>query len=473
MPTHNSRVRPITDPWANIQSYELGALDSTISEGINGVEGSTHSPPAAGIIGHPITISGSGLRITGPLTVARGGTVTATAAGAIVLDGGYPFWQPDTNYAADAVVVPLPLTGRRYQCTTPGISGASSPSFPTAYGATVQDGAAVWTCLGPDGDVPQYTPAHAGRTPTVVHSLAGGHAVIPGTWRVRNVDGMVQAIAPMMDLSDGNGPQVARWVVPLRMHDVATVTSVSVSLRVGWPHTNLPNAMPGARLLRLPTSGVPQFLTSVAAGADTSGYAYLKKPTTAAAWTGQQTLTFTCDQNNLVDIANYTYVLELIEEQWSGGPSYPWSLVTKQPVRLATNVGFGNPHNTGYSIDGVVVNAGDRVLVKDSIYASGILIAVTGGSWTPAPDFTLSSDFTQGVIVPVAIGTTQGGSYWQAASNQSTWAGSSGSQALTFVARGPDDVETPYNTGTEFFGHGCIWGAASVSYTGITQQDFQ
>lgn len=477
--THNSRVRLITDPWASILPSELAALDANIAAGINGVDGSTHSPTSV------ITISGGGgcLQLTGPLTIARGGTLTLTSAGSTVLRGGYPARAASTTYALGAVVVPATPNGRRYLCTTPGKSGVSAPAWPTTYGTTVPDGDIEWSCLGPDGDVPQYAPGHAGRTPTVVHSLAGGRGIIPGTWRVRNVDGMVQAVAPMMDISDGNGPQVSRWVVPLRMHDTGTVVSVSVSFRVGWPHTALPTKMPGARLLRIPTSGIPQFLTSIAAGADPSGYVYLTKPSTAAAWTGQQTLTLTCDQNNLVDIADATYILELVEEQWPGGPQYPWSLVMKQPVDLATAVSVqGLGSGATQFIDGVEVLDGTRILIKDYPVdnANGIWVGASG-PWTRAPDLAVPGDFTQGMIVPVT-GTVpvpstsvNGMSYWQAQTSKATWAGNASaatSDGIVFLARGPDDDETQLNAGTQFFAHGCIWGAASVTYSGIAQQDF-
>lgn len=480
---HNSRVRGASDAWANIQPAELAQLDVNIAAGINGAEGSAHSPAT------PIVLTGSGLQLTGPLTIARGGSVTMTSAGGIVLDGGYPSWVASTDFSTGAVITPSTLNGRRYLCTTPGESGSTEPTWPTAYTATVQDGTVVWTCLGPDGDVPKYGPGHVGRTPTVVHALAGGRPAVPGTWRVRNVDGMAQAIAPMMDISDGNGPQPARWLVPLRMHDAATVTTVSVSFRVGWPHAALPSVMPGARLLRLPSSGIPQFLTSVAAGADPSGYVYVQKPSTAAAWTGQQTLTLECDQNNVIDVANFTYVLELIEEQWTGGPQYPWSLVMKQPCACASTAALIFEATPPSTVDGVTLAFGTRILVKDGLLdassasvgdGNGIWLAQGGTTtWIRAADFDAASDFTQAVIVPVAAGgAANGGSSWQSQTSKSTWGGGGdlavgySPDIITFLARGPDDDENKVNTGAEFFAHGCIWGAASVSYSDITQQDF-
>jgi hypothetical protein len=105
------------------------------------------------------------------------------------------------------------------------------------------------------------------------------------------------------------------------------------------------------------------------------------------------------------------------------------------------------------------------------------MVAVTLGPWTPADDFTLASDFSQGVIVPILEGDTQAGSAWQAASSQVVWAattaGAYNTPFLVWVARGPDDDDRPFNTSTEFFSHGNIFQAAAVTYSGLTEETFQ
>jgi hypothetical protein len=58
-------------------------------------------------------------------------------------------WAPSTRYAAPSFVVPAPPNGSYYQLTTPGRSGATAPAWSTVPGATVSDGTAVWTCVGP------------------------------------------------------------------------------------------------------------------------------------------------------------------------------------------------------------------------------------------------------------------------------------------------------------------------------------
>ena len=469
-----------------ILSAELQLLDEQLAPAINGVDGSTHS-------------------VTGQNAPA---TLRAS----------------DIAYTLGQIVAPNPPNGLIYQCSTAGTSGGTVPFWLTTLGSITSDGSTLrWTCIGSvnlfignsglqitglltvaregvayvaepsgillsDGDVPQYGQGHQGSTPTVVHAMAGGQPRVPWTWRGRVVDGAVQSVAPMIDASDGNGPQPARWILPLRMYDQATVDSVTVAFKVGWPHTSLPTKMPGARLLRVSASGIPELMTSIAAGADAKGFVYMTAPSTPAAWTGQQTLVLPVDQNNPVDITTYTYFLEIIEEQWSSSSGYPWSLVMKQPVDCASTAILSAGGVS--TVDGVtLVDGVTRVLIKDGQdsgitavgNSNGIYIAQSGG-WSRAPDFSLSSDFSQGVLVPVKPrgtplgGAANPGSLWQAASAQASWPGNAStaiSDDILFLARGPDDDETPVNTQTEFFAHGNIWQAAAVKYSGITQQSFQ
>lgn len=78
-------------------------------------------------------------------TVSDGTTLTWRCVGST----SYTRWTASTLYALGTFVVPQTENGSYYQVTTPGESGASSPTFPTTPGATVTDGSVVWTCVGP------------------------------------------------------------------------------------------------------------------------------------------------------------------------------------------------------------------------------------------------------------------------------------------------------------------------------------
>lgn len=58
-------------------------------------------------------------------------------------------WAPASNFANLSLVLPTlaNFSGFFYQCTTPGVSGATEPTWPTTPGATVVDGGVTWTCI--------------------------------------------------------------------------------------------------------------------------------------------------------------------------------------------------------------------------------------------------------------------------------------------------------------------------------------
>lgn len=105
----------------------------------------------------PPTSNGNFYRCSSPGTTGATPPVFPTVAGFYVNDGtavwqclgttSYARWQASTAYALNAFVIPPAANGFYYQATAPGITGASAPAFPTAIGATVTDGAVVWTCV--------------------------------------------------------------------------------------------------------------------------------------------------------------------------------------------------------------------------------------------------------------------------------------------------------------------------------------
>lgn len=86
-------------------------------------------------------------------------------------------------------------------------------------------------------------------------------------------------------------------------------------------------------------------------------------------------------------------------------------LDAKESVRAATTANI--TLSGTQTIDGVVLEVGDRVLVKDQSTASqnGIYV-VASGAWTRAPDADSSVDVTSGMFTFVEEGTTHGGQGW-------------------------------------------------------------
>jgi hypothetical protein len=84
-------------------------------------------------------------------------------------------WQAGTAYSAAptaSVIAPLGAAGRVFECTTAGTSGPTEPAFPTAAGATVADGSAVWTCRGPRQKRRRIWLQRLGVDPTPANALA-------------------------------------------------------------------------------------------------------------------------------------------------------------------------------------------------------------------------------------------------------------------------------------------------------------
>lgn len=91
------------------------------------------------------------------------------------------------------------------------------------------------------------------------------------------------------------------------------------------------------------------------------------------------------------------------------------------------------------TVDGVVLAAGDRILVKNQTTASqnGIYIAASG-AWSRAPDADASIEVTPGLLVIVEKGTTNADTVWQLVTDAPIVLGTT---ALTFeIAAGPSGV---------------------------------
>lgn len=355
---HHSRIRGGADPWANILPSEIASLETAIARCLNGVDGGAYAPTAQ------LQIGGSGALVYGLTRVTRSGSLsTGNTTGTIQLqDNDVPVIDPVGN------------------------------------------------------------PAHANRT--IVYPAIAGRGQYPYTWIARRETGGYQAWSPMFDLSDGLGPRVATSVHKLRGNDGGKLTSVTVYFRVGAPHSTLPPTMPAARVYTVDTNGNTLLCTSQKAGADAFGFVYVPTPASPLVWFNggfAQAFTIPIDQNNLCNVASKEFVLQLVDEQ--GLTGWPWSLLYTQSVRVATTTNYSPPFfGLGTPVDGVTLNAGDRVLfvLQTDPTQNGIWVA-SSGYWTRSTDLNQDAKFQRGMVVPVTSGTVWGGIYFQANTNVTSW----------------------------------------------------
>lgn len=394
---------------------DFAYYDATLAASVNGDDGSAHAPATV------ITLAGPGLQVSAPILVTRTGVLHANSA-------------------------------------------------PSVF------------CL--DGDYIQLSALNPNASRSIAHPVSPSRGIPNYAWQARP-DGCIQAYAPMVDMSDGNGLRPARALVRIRPHDGATLGQMSVSFRVGTAHPSLPPTMPSVRIVRMAQDGTCVPLSSQATGADVNGFIFASKPSSAALWyAGGQTksLIVPCDQNNVVNVDSYAYYVELVEEQ--GLTGYPWQLTYKQPVVCAqsANAGSASGIPTTSLSDGLTLGVGDRILLTGSYSTnpqfSGIWI-IQSGSWTRAPDMSLSKDFTQGMVVPVLGGTLYGGTLWQADPSVTSWVLGSGGIAsvgyLPWNMRVPNsnaNVVAGASTTASFLPNGIIWNQLSALYTSIGSLQF-
>jgi len=419
------------------------------------------------LVRNPVTLWTNGSTIlSAELTTLDANLTSCVSAG----DLGATVWIASKVFALGALVVPLANNGYVYVASaiTTGVSNSSAPVWPLAIEGSVVDSGVTWTCTSTVAGLPTTSgggcwapaglitisgaglrcdgpllitrggvlncaqgyiqldapssqklgPTHSGRTRKIVQAFAEGATVPRAMWRPRRDTGGMQSLSPMYQLWNAANPAPAVLGLPIRGYQGATLSSVTVGFRVATPHTTLPTKMPAFRMLRVGSDGTSVAMTSIAAGADALGFVYVTKPASTDAWYNNglgQSFTFTCDISNVIDRTQYTYLLEVQEEQ--GLTGYPWVTQIMQPV-LALAYGIGTL--TGLTaFDGITPVDGSRILALDGS-ENGIYIAHSG-AWTKANDLSQASQFYQGFIVGVQQGLFYGGTYWQPSTNTATW----------------------------------------------------
>lgn len=351
---------PLLGDWAS--------LDQKIAQSVNGVNGGTWSMAA----GQTTTIAGSGLIALSP-TVVQGGGILETAGGTAKI------------------------------------------------------------LLNDANDYPELAVGHPGRTQVIgIDPLAGATWAPFYAWSRYESGGVsgLQSLAICLKNPDGS-LTTPEFQQRLRVHNGGTLVSVSVNFRVPFSRSQAPVTMPKVRVIRRDAAGNVTLLrgqTTDALGltADAQGFVSMPKVNSAAAWFANgavQTLTFICDQNNTaLDTSLYSYSVHVVEEGLgASGSSAAWPLAATVKAPVACCDVTSNAINgiaVPGPVDGVAVAFGTRLLATNTRASnayratSGVWVSQGGSAWIRDADLDESSEFVQGVVVPVTAGVLYGQTAW-------------------------------------------------------------
>lgn len=157
---------------------------------------------------------------------------------------------------------------------------------------------------------------------------------------------------------------------------------------------------------------------------------------------------FDADGNRIINVGTPTDATDAANKAYVD--SVASGLNVKAAARAATTVDI--TLSGLQTIDGVVLVAGDRVLVKNQTNTAlnGIYDVVDGGAWTRAEDFNEPSEITGGEFIFVKEGTTQADTGWVVATPDGE-IGTIGTDPIVFV---------------QFSSAGVIQAGAGLSQTG-------
>lgn len=161
---------------------------------------------------------------------------------------------------------------------------------------------------GAADDVFGLADGHAGAAPAVTTPFLKYHSSDP--YQVRYLLGSTAALVPLV--------LGGRFFTPLGVHSGAgAITTVDVKWAVREAHASIPQLLPRMRVIAVARDGTVLPLRAQDATTEADGFQYLPTPASGAAYHALgaiQTWTYTCNVAHEIDIANYRYFIEFIEE---------------------------------------------------------------------------------------------------------------------------------------------------------------
>jgi hypothetical protein len=124
------------------------------------------------------------------------------------------------------------------------------------------------------------------------------------------------------------------------IHDLAALTSVTMTFSPNSGHTGIPATMPSISVQRIALA------TLDSPPLNSAGFVSIPTPGSVGAWnTPNQTFVYTSNQNNVIDKTQYKYIIEIIDENGanalSGGLYTGFQLTYTLDSTAISGAGFG------------------------------------------------------------------------------------------------------------------------------------
>jgi len=230
------------------------------------------------------------------------------------------------------------------ETTTKALNGADGGTFTAASGITIAGAGAIFACPVDLNSAPIVITSSAPLTLGANHAadhlrLAAGHTGSARTLRQWLGPAVAEQVNYCPSWSDDIAiPSVktryagAKFASRLRVHNGGELLQVVVRWKVAWTHAALPAFVPKFRVVRVDTDGVTEPLRA-GVGLASDGFIQLPDDYSSlvayeAGNAQQNSASYVCDQNNVVDVSRYEYFVEIVEEDganafpdsYSGGP---------------------------------------------------------------------------------------------------------------------------------------------------------
>jgi hypothetical protein len=240
----------------------------------------------------------------------------------------------------------------------------------------------------------RFAVGHVNRSRTIWQPCSPFAVVGPTPWAVVPSINPRGAHAVASRIIGHEAAVVPEFVVELRVHNGATLSKARLRLKVTTPHSSAPAAMPKVRIGRMRYDGVVEYLTS---GID--NYVSLPKANSGQDWYKDgdvQEFEIPCTQNNVIDISQYSYFANVVEESGIRGYPFEIDVFAAEDIQAASLTNQAIPPGT------MSLFMGQNVASENGVYDAGGRAGIR-----------LSPDFKNGMVFFVRSGDEFTGTYWQ------------------------------------------------------------